>query len=302
MGVATGHTESRFAGIDGVKYPVGTMHGMPKGGEGLRFNYVSFRDDNVRVDHKWTDGRQRYSVSRNPDARREVEDALAKDADGRYTGRANADIVFSDALPPALIACGIPDGRVYTRGYVLRKLEREHALDADGIMAVSQAMESPVAVLADAAETGYVILTDHKARDEDGRVAPVMVYLRPDGRGNYIASAYARSKRAESQYVNLIKAGNALFVDKRKVATLNLTGEVQSSFESVRGSDANSIPYGGADSQGGGTTPLRDAGLGLHTKRPAARVRRGRRPLHEPGRDEEARLDEGPERQADEPR
>lgn len=51
--------------------------------------------------------------------------------------------------------------------------------------------------------------------------------------------------------MNLIKAGNALFVDKRKVATLNLTGEVQSSFESVRGSDANSIPYGGADSQGG---------------------------------------------------
>ena len=302
MGVATGHTESRFAGIDGVKYPVGTMHGMPKGGEGLRFNYVSFRDDNVRVDHKWTDGRQRYSVTRNPDARREVENALAKDADGRYTGAANADIVFSDALPPALVACGIPDGRVYTRGYVLRKLEREHDLDADGIMAVARAMERPSAVLADAAETGYVILTDHKARDEDGRVAPVMVYLRPDGRGNYIASAYARSKRAESQYVNLIKAGNALFVDKRKVATLNLTGEVQSSFESVRGSDADSIPYGGADSQGGGTTPLGDAGLGLHTKRPAARVRRGRRPLHEPGRDAQARLDEGPERQADEPR
>lgn len=63
-------------GIDGVKYPVGTMHGMPKEGEDLRFNYVSFRDDNVRVDHKWTDGRQRYSVSRNPDARRDGGDAV----------------------------------------------------------------------------------------------------------------------------------------------------------------------------------------------------------------------------------
>lgn len=238
-------------GIDGVKYPANSYGGAVKDGDEAGWNYVSFRDDNVRVDHKWTDGEQRYSVTRNPDARRDVAAALAKDSDGHYTGAANANVVFSDALPPALVACGIPDGRVYTRGYVLRKLEREHALDADGIMAVARAMERPAAVLADAAETGYVILTDHEARDEDGRVAPVMVYLRPDGRGNYIASAYARSKRAESQYVNLIKAGNALFVDKRKVATLNLTGEVQSSFESVRGSDANSIPYGGADSQGG---------------------------------------------------
>ena len=49
---------------------------MPKGGEGLRFNYVSFRDDNIRVDHKWTDGQQRYSVTRNPDARRDGVDAV----------------------------------------------------------------------------------------------------------------------------------------------------------------------------------------------------------------------------------
>lgn len=251
LGVATGHTESRFAVIDGVKYPVGTMHGMPKGGEGLRFNYVSFRDDNVRVDHKWTDGRQRYSVTRNPDARREVENALAKDADGRYTGAANADIVFSDALPPALVACGIPDGRVYTRGYVLRKLEREHELDADGIMAVARAMERPSAVLADAAETGYVILTDHEARDRNGRMAPVMVYLRPDGRGNYIASAYAKTENGERQYTNLINAGKLLYADRVRVAGLSLTGEVKSSFESASTGDADSIPYGGADSQGG---------------------------------------------------
>lgn len=70
-------------GIDGVKYPVGTMHGMPKGGEGLRFNYVSFRDDNVRVDHKWTDGRQRYSVTRDwdytpSDPQREYDEVVAR--------------------------------------------------------------------------------------------------------------------------------------------------------------------------------------------------------------------------------
>ena len=70
-------------GIDGVKYPVGTMHGMPKGGEGLRFNYVSFRDDNIRVDHKWTDGQQRYSVTRDwdytpSDPQREYDEVVAR--------------------------------------------------------------------------------------------------------------------------------------------------------------------------------------------------------------------------------
>lgn len=70
-------------GIDGVKYPVGTMHGMPKGGEGLRFNYVLFRDDNVRVDHKWTDGQQRYSVTRDwdytpSDPQREYDEVVAR--------------------------------------------------------------------------------------------------------------------------------------------------------------------------------------------------------------------------------
>ena len=28
-----------------------------------RWNYVSFRDDNIRVDHKWTDGVQRFSIT-----------------------------------------------------------------------------------------------------------------------------------------------------------------------------------------------------------------------------------------------
>ena len=70
-------------GIDGVKYPVGTMHGMPKGGEGLRFNYVSFRDGNIRVDHKWTDGQQRYSVTRDwdytpSDPQREYDEVVAR--------------------------------------------------------------------------------------------------------------------------------------------------------------------------------------------------------------------------------
>ena len=49
------------AGIDGVKYPVGSYGGKGvKDGNVAGWNYVSFRDDNIRVDHKWTDGELRY--------------------------------------------------------------------------------------------------------------------------------------------------------------------------------------------------------------------------------------------------
>ncbi len=49
-------------GIDGVKYPA-MAYFAPRNRDGRRgYNYVSFRDDNIRVDHKWTDGQQRFSV------------------------------------------------------------------------------------------------------------------------------------------------------------------------------------------------------------------------------------------------
>jgi hypothetical protein len=50
------------AGIDGVKYPVDSYGGKTvKDGDKAGWNYVSFRDDNIRVDHKWTDGVARFS-------------------------------------------------------------------------------------------------------------------------------------------------------------------------------------------------------------------------------------------------
>ena len=49
------------AGIDGVKYPVNSYGGKGvKNGDEVGWNYVSFRDDNIRVDHKWTDDQMRY--------------------------------------------------------------------------------------------------------------------------------------------------------------------------------------------------------------------------------------------------
>ena len=52
------------AGIDGIKYPVDSYGGNGvKNGDEAGWNYVSFRDDNIRVDHKWVDGQQRFSVT-----------------------------------------------------------------------------------------------------------------------------------------------------------------------------------------------------------------------------------------------
>lgn len=49
------------AGIDGIKYPVDSWGGKTiKDGDKAGWNYVSFRDDNIRVDHKWVDGEQRF--------------------------------------------------------------------------------------------------------------------------------------------------------------------------------------------------------------------------------------------------
>lgn len=51
------------AGIDGVKYPANSYKTTVKDGDKVGWNYVSFRDDNLRIDHKWENGVQRYSLA-----------------------------------------------------------------------------------------------------------------------------------------------------------------------------------------------------------------------------------------------
>ena len=47
------------ADIDGIKYPAEDHHGRTTG-NGKGWNYVSFRDDNIRIDGKWVDGQKIY--------------------------------------------------------------------------------------------------------------------------------------------------------------------------------------------------------------------------------------------------
>ena len=54
------------ADIDGIKYPVDSYGGKTvKDGDKAGWNYVSFRDDNIRVDHKWMDGELQFRQPRN---------------------------------------------------------------------------------------------------------------------------------------------------------------------------------------------------------------------------------------------
>lgn len=49
------------AGIDGVKYPVDSYGGKGvKDGDEVGWNYVSFRDDNIRIDKKYIDGQKMF--------------------------------------------------------------------------------------------------------------------------------------------------------------------------------------------------------------------------------------------------
>ena len=62
------------ADIDGIKYPVDSYGKQVKDGDEAGWNYVSFRDDNIRVDHKWIDGQKRFSRAPNPDAKVKIVD------------------------------------------------------------------------------------------------------------------------------------------------------------------------------------------------------------------------------------
>ncbi len=209
-------------------------------------------DLNKRLD--WSNDDMRYSIGGargvNPHLREDIERAMeGNDAHGK---------IIMGYTPEKLVAMGIPAGQIYTKGYVLRKLKKEHNLDAGAVTDLASAVASPVAVFDDNMKKGFLVLTEQKAKDKDGRLAPVVVVLRPDANGNYMASAYSKTTNGEDHYINLINAGRLLYVEKDKIAELGLTGEANSSFESAKAKFDNLslphiIPYSDRESQGGTT-------------------------------------------------
>lgn len=208
------------------------------------------------------DGQTRFSVRVNPRLREEIEAALNTDRAKGEVVKGGRHIIFCES-PRLFAMIGIPHGTVYTKAYTLRKIAKEHSLTAEQIASTPELLERPAAVFDDNGE-GYIVLTDALAFDLNGRNAPVMVYLRPDESGNFIASAYSRTENGEAKYANLSNAGRILYFDKDKVARLPLQGEAKSSLSTFNAGDdvktpenlsswssARIVPQGGLGAQGG---------------------------------------------------
>ena len=235
----------------------GVRLGEPTGNANARAKYArELREQGVR-----------FRRNTNDNLREDVASALNTDRESGKVISGHSVVEFSDT-PVALLNAGIPDGRIYTHAYILRKIEKKHDIDLNGIVSLVDAISEPAALLRDNAKDGYIVLTKQHAKDINGRNAPVMVYLRPDGKGNFIASAYSKTENGERQFTNLINAGGLLSVDKNKIADLNLTGEVKSSFESAKvGNLFSSVPQSSGTEQGG--VALRNR---RYTPDPAARL------------------------------
>jgi len=199
----------------------------------------------------------RFSVNTN--LRADIAEALNTDLAKGTVVKGGKRVVFGRSLRlfPAL---GLPDGIIYSKAYALRKIAAGHNLTAEQIASAPDLMEEPAAVFDDDGK-GYVFLTDAIAPDRNAVDAPVMFYVRPDGEGNYIASAYSRTEDAEAKYVNLVNAGKVLYLDKSKIARLPLRGEALSSLITFSAGDsvvtpegltARSIAKTAAQAQGGG--------------------------------------------------
>ena len=101
---ATPKAASEFlarAGIDGIKYPADSYGKAVKDGNKAGWNYVSFRDDNIRVDHKWTDGESRFSVGSVDDWRsKNYERRLAEGWTPRPDGVTPEELHALEAVVP----------------------------------------------------------------------------------------------------------------------------------------------------------------------------------------------------------
>ena len=269
-------------GIDGVKYPVDSYGGKTvKDGDEAGWNYVSFRDDNIRVDHKWRDGEAVFHVGRvNPKLREDVARLTNTDRTKGEIVRRNEIVEFSDT-PDVLRLVGMPEARIVSRADILRKIKARHFLSDEAISELPDAYAAPAAVFRDG--KNFVVLTDREAKTQAGVEKPVMVYLKESndkGVDNFLASAYAREPSKEKVYSDLAKAGNLLYFDKGKAARLNLEGETLSQLtpQGLSGLvktpedlsslvSRDSIANRGEERNGGGAgAAVRAAGTGQGTK------------------------------------
>ena len=129
------------AGIDGVKAP-DIRYGKTSDKDELGNIYVAFSDEHIRVDHKWTDGQQRYSITTlgkyNTD---DLRDLAHRVKDGDSAAIADAGRRLAKILPKNAVLVPMPSrtGEPTT----MRVLADAIAANADGATVVDALRSNP---------------------------------------------------------------------------------------------------------------------------------------------------------------
>ena len=186
------------AGIDGVKYPVDSYGGKTvKDGDKAGWNYVSFRDDNIRVDHKWTDGQLRFSRAVKPSAlgdgkQRYYEVPFDKAVDKIVKNKKplSRDHVFVGETPKPFADIGFARLPVMMgQGHVIscyfgegEGVEGKHLHKMKGnLKLLPQALEKPLMIITSESSPSDSVVAILKMKDNTG--ASVIVPVKMSGVG-----------------------------------------------------------------------------------------------------------------------
>lgn len=188
-------------GIDGVKYPVDSFGGKGvKNGDKVGWNYVSFRDDNIRVDHKWRDGQLRFSRAVKPSAlgdgkQRYYEVPFDKAVDKIVKNKkpVSDEHVFISETPDVFREIGLPSLPVMmNQSHVLScyfgqgegvKAGNMHGLGAK-LKSLPKAIAKPMMVIANDSNPSSSVIAIVKMQDRDGHTVIAPVEINGIGRSN----------------------------------------------------------------------------------------------------------------------
>ena len=188
------------AGIDGVKYPVDSFGAKTvKNGDEAGWNYVAFSDENIRVDHKWTDGKQRYSIATlgryNTDDLRKLAHRVKK---GDSAAIADAGRRLAKILPKNAVLVPMPSRT--GESTTMRALADAIAANADGVTVVDALRSNPH-------ESSY----ERKKRgDEPEEVEMRRVAEIPKGREVYVVDNVIDTGATYGAAVRAIRNANIL--------------------------------------------------------------------------------------------
>ena len=202
------------AGIDGVKYPVDSYGGKGvKNGDEVGWNYVSFRDDNIRVDHKWTDGAAKFSVRKavapsklGDGKQRYYEVPFDKAVDKIVKNRkpVSDEHVFISETPAVFKDIGMPALPVMmNQQHVLScyfgaaqgvKAGNMHGL-GDRLKSLPKSLARPMMIIANETNPSSSVVAIVKMQDKDGHTVIVPVEINGIGRSNegYVTSNIVKS-------------------------------------------------------------------------------------------------------------